>query len=222
MGGPVKAVKVAPSLLAADFTKLAEEICEVEQAGADLLHLDVMDGVFVPNLTFGPILCRAVARVTRLPLDVHLMVVDPDRLLEPFAEAGASRLAVQVEAVTHLHRTLTRIRGLNMSPGVAINPLTPLAALEEALRFCDFVVLMTVNPGFGGQTLIPSMVDKLARLARLRQSLGGSVELVVDGGVNLDNASMLVENGADVLVAGTAVFAAPDRGKAVRTLKGKT
>lgn len=222
MGGPVKAVKVAPSLLAADFTKLAEEIFEVEQAGADLLHLDVMDGHFVPNLTFGPILCRAVAKITRLPLDVHLMVVDPDRLLEPFAEAGASRLAVQVEAVTHLHRTLTRIRGLHMSPGVAINPLTPLAAVEEALRFCDFVVLMTVNPGFGGQTLIPEMVDKLARLARLRQFLGGSVELVVDGGVNLDNASKLVENGADVLVAGTAVFAAPDRGKAVRTLKGET
>lgn len=222
MGGSVKTVKVAPSLLSADFTRLAEEIREVELAGADLLHLDVMDGVFVPNLTFGPILCQAVRRVTHLPLDVHLMVVDPERLLEPFAEAGASRLAVQVETVRHLHRTLTRIRSLNMSPGVAINPLTPLAALEEALRFCDFVVLMTVNPGFGGQTLIPEMLDKLARLARLREFQGSGVELVADGGVSLENASKLVEKGADVLVAGTAVFAASHRLQAIKKLKGET
>lgn len=220
MGQPVRPVKVAPSLLAADFSRLGEEVKEVERGGADLLHLDVMDGVFVPNLSFGPVVCQAVRRVSALPLDVHLMVTRPEVLIEPFAKAGADRLSVHVEVVTHLHRVLVHIREAGMVPGVALNPLTPLASLDEVWPFVGFILLMTVNPGFGGQSLIPETVDKLARLSQIRERVAPHVELVVDGGVTRDNALVLRQAGADVLVAGTAVFAAADRQRAISLLKG--
>jgi len=217
----VSKVLIAPSLLACDLTRVAEEVASVERAGADLLHLDVMDGQFVPNLTFGPGLCAAVRRVTRLPLDVHLMVADADALLEPFARAGASRIAVHVEAAPHLHRTLVRIRELGAAPGVALNPATPVAALEEVWPFAAFVVVMTVEPGFGGQRLIPATLDKVAKLRALCDAHHSEAELAVDGGVDGDNAASLRARGADVLVAGTAVFGASDRRRAIAALRGE-
>lgn len=220
MGEPLSCVKVAPSLLAADLSRLGEEVQDVERAGADLLHFDVMDGVFVPNLSFGPVVCEAVRRVSSLPLDVHLMVAKPEVLIAPFAKAGAHRLSVHVEAVTHLHRVLAQIREAGMVPGVALNPLTPLSALDEVWPFVGFVLLMTVNPGFGGQSLIPETVNKLTRLAQVRTRVAPEVEVVVDGGVTLANAPALRHAGADTLVAGTAVFAAADRRAAISQLRG--
>jgi len=217
----VKRVRVAPSLLACDLAHVAEEVRSVEVGGADLLHFDVMDGRFVPNLTFGPGLCAAVRRLTTLPLDVHLMVADADSLLEPFARAGASRIAVHVEGVVHLHRTLSRIRELGVSPGVAINPATPVGALDEAWPYLDFVLVMTVNPGFGGQHLIPQTLDKVARLGSVRDARHANVELVADGGVEGSNAADLRRGGVDVLVAGTAVFGAADRRRAIAELRGE-
>lgn len=214
-------VRVAPSLLSCDLAHLADEIASVEAGGADLLHFDVMDGGFVPNLTFGPILCAAARRCTALPLDVHLMVTRPETLIEPFVQAGANRVAVHAETVTHLHRTLSAIRELGAIPGVALNPLTPLAALDELWREVGFVLVMTVNPGFGGQRFIPTMTDKLARLDRLRRERGPEVEIAVDGGVEAGNAAALRELGVDVLVAGTAVFGAPDRARAIAQLRGE-
>jgi ribulose-phosphate 3-epimerase len=221
VGEPVSRIRIAPSVLACDLTRVAEEVASVQQAGADLLHFDVMDGVFVPNLTFGPGLCAAVRRVTELPLDVHLMVANADALIEPFVRAGAARVSVHVEAAPHLHRTLARIRELGAVPGVALNPLTPATALDEAWPFVDFVLVMTVNPGFGGQRFIPEMADKLDRLARQRDRLEHRVELAVDGGVDAGNAALLRRCGADILVAGTAVFGAPDRARAVASLRGE-
>ncbi|MGE5235696.1 MAG: ribulose-phosphate 3-epimerase [Acidobacteriota bacterium] len=213
--------RVAPSLLACDLAHLADEVASVVAGGADLLHFDVMDGIFVPNLTFGPIMCRAVRTLTALPLDVHLMVTDPNTLLEPFVEAGANRIAVHVETVTHLHRTVTRIRELGASPGIALNPLTSLDAIEEALPFIDYVLVMTVNPGFGGQSFIAEMADKLARLGRIRAERAARLEIAVDGGVDEENATMLRRLGVDVLVAGTAVFHARDRRRAIALLRGE-
>jgi ribulose-phosphate 3-epimerase len=214
-------VRVAPSLLACDLGRVAEEVASVVAGGADLLHFDVMDGVFVPNLSFGPALCATVRRLTTLPLDVHLMVTNPDALIEPFAEAGANRLSVHVEAVTHLHRTVTRIREVGLAAGVALNPLTPPAALEECWPYVDFIVIMTVNPGFGGQRFIPEMLDKVRRLAALRSARRPAVELVVDGGVELENATELRSIGVDVLVAGTTVFRAADRRATMAALRGE-
>jgi ribulose-phosphate 3-epimerase len=221
VGEPVKRVLIAPSMLACDLVRVGDEVRSVEAAGADLLHFDVMDGVFVPNLSFGPALCGAVAKVSRLPLDVHLMVVDASPLLEPFAAAGAARICVHVEAVTHLHRTLSRIRDLGVSPGVALNPLTPAAAIEEAWTFVDFVLVMSVNPGFGGQLFIPEVAGKLARLAHRRDEHFSHVSLAVDGGVDDGTAELLRRSGADVLVAGTSVFGAADRAHAIAALRGE-
>jgi ribulose-phosphate 3-epimerase len=214
-------VRVAPSLLACDLAHVADEVRSVESAGADLLHFDVMDGHFVPNLTFGPGLCKAVRRLTALPLDVHLMVTNADALLDPFIEAGANRVAVHVEAVPHLHRSLAHIRARGAQPGVAVNPATPAAALDELWPFLDFVLIMTVNPGFGGQHLIPEMFDKISRLRSARDERGCRVELAVDGGVDAENAQTLRSRGADVLVAGTAVFHTADRRRAIAELRGE-
>ena len=208
-------------MLACDLARVADEVRSVEAAGADLLHFDVMDGVFVPNLTFGPMLCGAVHKVSQLPLDVHLMVADASPLIEPFAAAGAARICVHVEAATHLHRTLSRIRDLGVSPGVALNPLTPAAAIAEAWPFVDFVLVMSVNPGFGGQRFIPEAAGKLARLAQHRDKDFPHVALAMDGGVDGGTAELLRRSGADVLVAGTSVFGAADRAHAIATLRGE-
>ena len=200
-------VKIAPSILSADFARLGEAVVEAEAGGADWIHVDVMDGHFVPNLTIGPPVVKSLRRVTELPLDVHLMIEAPERYLEAFADAGATVLTVHQEACTHLHRTVERIRELGMRPGVAINPATPLSALEEILPYVDLVLVMTVNPGFGGQKYIPTSTEKVARMRRILQDrhLWG-VELEVDGGIDPLTAPEVVEAGASVLVAGAAVY----------------
>lgn len=221
---------LAPSLLSADFSKLQEEVHEVETAGASWLHLDVMDGHFVPNLTFGPLVVTALKRHTQLPMDCHLMVSRPEDWVEPFAKAGASLITVHAEGSLHLNRLLHRVADLQVRVGVALNPGTPLAAVEEVLDLVDLVLIMSVNPGFGGQKFIPSSIAKVERLAILRKDLiksgrsknseGGFV-IEVDGGVSADNISQLRKAGADVFVAGSAVFDAQNRELAIQKLKEK-
>lgn len=203
-------VKIAPSILSADLAHLAREVAAVAEAGADWIHVDVMDGHFVPNLTFGVPVVAALRRSTHLPLDVHLMIEAPDRYLEAFARAGADGLTVHVEACPHLHRTVQQIRGLGLRAGVALNPATPLAAVEEILPDIDLLLVMTVNPGFGGQPFIPRMREKVRRARRMIEALGRPVELEVDGGVGPENAADLVADGATVLVVGAALFEAPE------------
>jgi ribulose-phosphate 3-epimerase len=203
-------IRLAPSLLSADFTRLGEQVAEAERAGADWIHVDVMDGRFVPNLTVGPLVVEALRRCTRLPLDVHLMVEDPDGLLQSFRAAGADRISVHVEACRHLHRTLSRVRELGAAPGVALNPHTPPEAVEWVLEEVDTVVVMTVDPGFGGQRFLPSMVRKVEYLARLRRERGLGFELQVDGGIDAGNAAQVVQAGATVLVAGHFVYRHPE------------
>lgn len=200
-------IKIAPSILSADFARLADGIAEAEAAGADWIHVDVMDGHFVPNLTIGPPVVAALRKVTELPLDVHLMIEAPERYLDAFADAGASTLTVHVEACTHLHRTVERIRELGVRPGVALNPATPASMLDEILPYVDLVLVMTVNPGFGGQRFIPTSPEKIARVRQaLRERHLWGVEVEVDGGIGVATAPEAVDAGATVLVAGAAVF----------------
>ncbi len=213
-------VRIAPSILSADFTRLGDQIAASEQGGADWIHVDVMDGHFVPNITVGPLIVRAARRATELPLDVHLMIEAPDRYLEEFVDAGAAILTVHQETCPHLHRTVTRIRELGARPGVAINPATPVETLADILPFVDLVLIMTVNPGFGGQRFIPGCIPKITRLAQRLQAEGRSdVEIEVDGGVDPKTAPSVVAAGATVLVAGSAVFShgsIPDNIQAIR------
>jgi ribulose-phosphate 3-epimerase len=202
-------VKIAASILAADFSRLGEQVREAEAAGVDWIHVDVMDGHFVPNITVGPPVLRALREVTTLPLDVHLMITDPDAYVEEFVDAGADRLTVHIETCDHMHRTIQYIRELGAKPGVTLNPATPLSTLEEILAYVDLVLVMSVNPGFGGQSYIPSSTSKIARLREMLDAVGSHAEIEVDGGVNADTAAEVVKAGATVLVAGTAVFGGP-------------
>ncbi len=212
-------VRIAPSILASDFARLADEVAKVERAGADQIHVDVMDGHFVPNITIGPPVVKALRRVTSLPLDVHLMISDPDRYLEAFANAGASIITVHLEAVTHLHRTLTHIRQLGAKAGVAINPATPVDHVREVAGEADVVLIMSVNPGFGGQTFIARSVAKVAAAKALLAAAGSSADIEVDGGVDLSNAATLVRAGATMLVAGVSIFGTPDPAAATQELR---
>jgi ribulose-phosphate 3-epimerase len=202
-------VKLAPSILAADFARLGEQVREAERAGADRIHVDVMDGHFVPNITMGPVVVKALRPVTRLPLEVHLMIEDPDFYLEAFAEAGADTLLVHVENAVHLHRTVQHVKHLGKRAGVVLNPATPAVMLEEILPDVDEVLVMTVNPGFGGQEFIENMLGKLRRVRAMIDQVKPAVELEVDGGIEPDTAPRAVQAGARVLVAGTAIFRAP-------------
>jgi ribulose-phosphate 3-epimerase len=206
--GEVTVIKIAPSILSADFTRLGEQVAEAEAAGADSIHVDVMDGHFVPNITVGPLVVRAVRRVTRLPLSVHLMIEAPERYLAAFAEAGADALTVHVETCPHLHRTVQQIKELGARAGVSINPATPLVSLEEILEYIDLILLMTVNPGFGGQRFIESSLPKIRRLREMLTARALRAELEVDGGINAETAPRVVAAGANVLVAGEAIFGA--------------
>ena len=210
---------LAPSLLSADFVRLAEEIARVEAAGADWLHLDIMDGHFVPNLTFGPPVVAAIRKISKLPLDVHLIVSNPAALVEQFAEAGADYLTVHVETEPHLHRLVNRIRELGVKPAVTLNPATSVDLLDEILSEVDMVLVMSVNPGFGGQKFIPASLDKIRRLRQKLKRLDRQVLIEVDGGVNQETAPQLIEAGVDVLVAGSAVFGSADMKATIAALK---
>ncbi|MCB2112528.1 MAG: ribulose-phosphate 3-epimerase [Parvularculaceae bacterium] len=199
-------VRIAPSILSADFARLGAEIAAVADAGADFIHVDVMDGHFVPNLTIGPLVVSAIRKATKLPFDVHLMISPVDPYVDDFAKAGADILTVHPEAGPHLHRTLQRIRAAGVSPGVALNPGTPVSAIEPVIGDVDLVLVMSVNPGFGGQSFIPSQLKKIETLRRLIDDSGRNVMLEVDGGVNAQTAKAAIAAGADVLVAGSAVF----------------
>ena len=207
---PDRSIKIAPSILSADLSRLAEQVREVEAAGADRIHVDVMDGHFVPNITFGPVLVKWLRPVTRLPLEVHLMISDPDAFLDDFAQAGADSLIVHVEGAIHLNRTIQRIKGLNLKAAVAINPATPAVMLEEVLPDLDLVLAMTVNPGFGGQSFIPGTLKKIETIRRMIDAVRPQCELEVDGGVDYLTAPRMVAAGARVLVAGSSIYGAAD------------
>ncbi len=210
---------IAPSILSADQARMGESVRMVEAAGADLLHVDIMDGHFVPNLTFGPGLVSALKKVVKIPLDVHLMVDDPGSMIGPFADAGADWISVHAEATPHLDRMIGLIKEKGCRAGVALNPATPLSVLEEVIGRADFILLMTVNPGWGGQGFIPTMRDKIRRLRDMLSRTGSGAGLEVDGGVKLDNARVLMEDGMNIVVAGSAVFDAPDPAAAVAEFK---
>jgi ribulose-phosphate 3-epimerase len=213
------AVLIAPSLLSADFAALAEDIAKVERGGADLLHVDVMDGHFVPNLSMGPPIVRAIRRVASVPLDVHLMLDNPDEHLKAFIDAGAARITVHVEVLPHLHRTLQYLHGAGIKAGVAINPSTPVVALQEIAADVDQVLIMSVNPGFGGQTFIPRSESKIRAVRALLDAAGNAAPVSVDGGVDQTNAQRIAAAGAGILVAGQAIFGSGDAERATRELR---
>jgi ribulose-phosphate 3-epimerase len=213
-------IRIAPSILSADFGRLAEEVRAVEAAGADLVHVDVMDGRFVPNITIGPLVVEAVRKVTKLPIDVHLMIVEPERYVEAFAKAGANLISVHAEVSPHLHRTLQAIRAAGARPAVALNPSTPLSAMEWVIGDCEMVLVMTVNPGFGGQRYVEACTQKVRDLRALADRLNPALEIEVDGGVKPENAAEIADAGADILVAGSAVFGKKDYAAAIRGIRG--
>lgn len=211
--------RIAPSILSADLAHLAEEVQEVAEAGADWIHVDVMDGHFVPNITIGPLVVEALKRVTQLPLDVHLMIADPDRYLDAFIEAGADILTVHAEASTHLQRTVTAIKQQGVTAGVSINPATPLMSLDYILEDADLVLVMTVNPGFGGQKFIPSTLSKIERLKEIITERKLRVEIEVDGGVTVENIGEISRRGTDIFVSGSGIFGTPDRKETIRRMR---
>ncbi|SEM46771.1 ribulose-5-phosphate 3-epimerase [Mesobacillus persicus] len=213
-------VKIAPSILSADFSRLGEEIKDVERGGADYIHVDVMDGHFVPNITIGPLIVEAIRPVTKLPLDVHLMIENPDQYIEAFAKAGADYITVHVEASRHLHRTIHHIKSLGVKAGVVLNPATPVDSIKHIIEDLDMVLLMTVNPGFGGQKFIHSVLPKIKQVKEMAMMHNPELEIEVDGGVNTETSKLCIDAGATVLVAGSAVYNEQDRGRAIAALKG--
>jgi ribulose-phosphate 3-epimerase len=211
--------KISPSILSADFSRLGEEVKAIEKAGADYIHVDIMDGHFVPNITIGPMVVKAIRPLTSLPLDVHLMIQNPDDFLDDFIEAGADILVVHVETTHHIHRTLTAIRSKGIRAGASLNPGTPLCFLEPILECMDLAVVMTVNPGFGGQAFIPATLPKVEELRKWIDQRGLSLELEVDGGIKTTNIGQLARAGANVFVAGSAIFQTADYQKAVKDLR---
>jgi ribulose-phosphate 3-epimerase len=212
-------ITIAPSILTANFARLEEEVHSLEAAGADWIHCDVMDGHFVPNLTFGPLVVRSVRAVTKLPLDVHLMIEEPDRWIEAYRSAGAASITVHAEACRHLHRTLQVIRDTGARAGVSLNPASPLSMIDEVLAMTDIVLIMSVNPGFGGQTFIPGSVERIRRTSAAIRAVGSDAVIQVDGGIDAVTSRQVVAAGASVLVAGNYIITAPSRADAVRTLR---
>lgn len=212
-------IKIAPSILAADFSKLGEEVREVEAAGADWIHIDVMDGHFVPNISFGAVVMDAIRPLTKLPFDVHLMIENADRYIEDFAKAGADYITVHAEASPHLHRTIQLIRSFGVKPGVVLNPHTPVEAILPILEDIDLVLFMTVNPGFGGQKFIESVVPKVEQLSKIIRDRGLSIDIEIDGGINEETIIPCAKAGANVFVAGSAIYSKPDRAAALQKIK---
>jgi ribulose-phosphate 3-epimerase len=217
-----RTIDIAPSILSADFSRLGEEIEAVERGGATILHVDVMDGHFVPNLTLGLPVVKSIAQATELPIDAHLMISEPGRYAQQFVEAGARMVSVHVEADAHLHRTLASIKSAGAQAGVVLNPATPIESLGEALQFADYVLVMSVNPGFGGQKFIPTSVAKVRRLRRMIEERQLDTRIEIDGGIDLENIASVITAGAEIIVAGSAIFGAADPEAAVRGLREAT
>ena len=213
-------IKIAPSILSAAFAKLGEEIKDVERGGADYIHVDVMDGHFVPNITIGPLIVEAIRPITKLPLDVHLMIENPDQYIEAFANAGADYITVHVEACKHLHRTISLIKSMDVKAGVVLNPATPVSMIQHIIKDIDMVLLMSVNPGFGGQSFIPEVLPKIREVKKMAERFNPTLEIEIDGGVNEETAKLCIEAGANVLVAGSAVYNKADRKQAIEAIRG--
>jgi ribulose-phosphate 3-epimerase len=215
-------IEIAPSILSADFTRLGEEISTVQKAGASILHVDVMDGRFVPNITVGLPVVKALSRATTLPIDAHLMIVEPGQYAQQFAKAGARMVSIHIEADPNAHRTLSSIRAEGALAGIVINPATPLSAIDEAIKFADYTLVMSVNPGFGGQEFIPESLDKIRRLRKMIDERGLRTRIEIDGGINADNIAEVTGAGAEIIVAGSAIFGAPDAAVALREMREAT